>query len=421
MRFIDLFAWLWWFHIALSDLWHECVFASEKDEELRELYKENYLLEANWDITKVKEQDIPSHDILCAWFPCQPFSHAWKQNGLQCDKNGNLFYEIIRILKYHKPKYFILENVANLLSHDEWNTWKTIYRELSKLWYDVDKEILSPHDFNIPHHRKRIFIVWKFKSLNGFEWPEKIKYDTSIDSILDSKSSKKDFRYIWKKEQEAIKVWQNILNDIPKEHNLPWFPIWGMEFWATYPFEDFNPLTLSEEELGKYKWSFGQSLKWKTKEEQIKLLPWYVSYHKHLDNFPSWKKNFIRNNRAFFKENSKFLKPYFKDLKKMIPSFQKLEWNCQWEVRDLYKLLIQFRASGIRVKRTDFSPSLISSTSTQVPVIASQWRYMTKKEASRLQWMWNINLPDSNSSSFRALWNALNADIVNMIAKNLIK
>jgi DNA (cytosine-5)-methyltransferase 1 len=108
MRYIDLFAGLGGFHIALGKLGHQCVFASEIKENLIQLYESNFSIKPAGDIRAIKSKDIPAHDVLCAGFPCQPFSKAGLQKGLDDESNGDLFMQIVRILKYHKPSYFIL-------------------------------------------------------------------------------------------------------------------------------------------------------------------------------------------------------------------------------------------------------------------------------------------------------------------------
>lgn len=126
--FIDLFAGLGGFHIAMQELGCKCVFASELKDDLRKLYEENYPgTRIEGDITKIAPSDIPPHDILCAGFPCQPFSQAGKQQGFNDDKQrGNLFDYICAIVQYHRPKYIFLENVSNLKGHDHGNTWAAI-------------------------------------------------------------------------------------------------------------------------------------------------------------------------------------------------------------------------------------------------------------------------------------------------------
>lgn len=143
-RFIDLFAGLGGFHLALEKLGCKCVFASELQQELQELYYLNHGIKCHGDINQVNiKNDIPSHDILCAGFPCQPFSKAGKQEGFNDQQDrGNLFYKIMEILEFHKPEYVFLENVSNLKTHDNHNTYHVIYEKLSSL-YDVQDAIIS--------------------------------------------------------------------------------------------------------------------------------------------------------------------------------------------------------------------------------------------------------------------------------------
>ena len=115
LKFIDLFAGLGGFHVALSELGHNCVFASEIDEDLRKLYKINHGIECEGDITKIDVTKIPEHDIICAGFPCQPFSKAGKQNGLKDVANGNFFDRIMEIADHHHPGYIFLEQEVILL------------------------------------------------------------------------------------------------------------------------------------------------------------------------------------------------------------------------------------------------------------------------------------------------------------------
>ena len=133
-KFIDLFAGIGAFHIAMESLGGECVFASEIDKYAIETYAENFNINSNNDIIKTKAEDIPKHDVLCAGFPCQPFSNAGNKKGF-VDTRGTLFFEIERILKYHKTPYIILENVRNLASHDNGNTWNVIKNSLKELGY----------------------------------------------------------------------------------------------------------------------------------------------------------------------------------------------------------------------------------------------------------------------------------------------
>ena len=190
MKFIDLFSGLGGFHVALVQLGHECVFASEINKTLADNYEENFGVKTFGDITKIKAEDIPKHDILCAGFPCQPFSKAGRQKGLKDKKNGSFFInDVARILKFHKPKYFILENVTHLKKHDREKTWKIILGKLKGLGYDVKDATLSPHEFKVPQIRKRIFIVGSTGKLDSFKFPIPCKCkNLDIKNILEKKN-----------------------------------------------------------------------------------------------------------------------------------------------------------------------------------------------------------------------------------------
>jgi DNA (cytosine-5)-methyltransferase 1 len=192
-----------------------------------------------------------------------------------------------------------------------------------------------------------------------------------------------------------------------------------MEFGATYPFEDATPYALTEKQLSKYLGAYGIPLEGLTKEKQIKLLPSYARVEQKV--FPEWKQDFIRRNREFLEKYKKELAPVVNKIKKLkTPSWQKFEWNCQDSERDIGKYIIQFRASGIRVKHPTFSPSLVC-TRTQVPIIGWEKRYISKREGARLQSIGGIRLPENENLCFRALGNAVNVHIVYLIARNLIK
>lgn len=418
LKFIDLFAGVGGFHIALEKLGHECVFASEKRVNLAELYEKNFDIEVNRDITKIEVSDIPSFDILCAGFPCQPFSKAGKQNGLLDERNGSLFDKIIDILEHHKPKYFILENVRNLISHDNKNTWFYIKDQLeNKLGYSIDKKIYSPHNFGIPQHRERLFIIGSSDGLEHFEWLETTSKTTSIFEYLDKKPN--NARKLENAKIEVINIWQEFISEIPKEHKLPSFPIWSMEFGATYPFEGKTPYASSTKALGITKGKFGADLIGLSRKEKFENLPSYAKTEQ--TEFPSWKKNYIRQNRAFYEKYKDVLEPIVKKIEKLkIASWQKLEWNVQGGERDLYKYIIQFRGSGVRIKKTDFFPSLVT-VSTQIPILGWEKRYITPSEGARIQSLNGIELPENIGTCFSALGNAVNVTIVRLIAEKLIQ
>ena len=214
-----------------------------------------------------------------------------------------------------------------------------------------------------------------------------------------------------------MNLWQEFISAIPADTKLPGFPIWSMEFGATYPYEKQIPQRISTLELSSYKGSFGVSLKGLTKKEQFSLLPSYALVKR---KFPSWKQRYIRYNRKFYEDNKKYLEEIVQKISKyQSQSWQKLEWNVGDGERNIFNYLLQFRASGIRVKKTDFFPSLVC-TNTQRPIIGWEKRYITKNEGLKIQSLEGVVLPDNDSRAFRALGNAVNALIVKKIAEKLV-
>ncbi len=158
LKFVDLFCGIGSFHYSFNKFGWECVMSCDIDNAVKQTYKENYNQEPLGDITKIEPKNIPPFDILCAGFPCQPFSQCGQHKGFD-DERGTLFFNIMKFVKLHKPKIIILENVQGLLTHDSGNTFKTIKTQIESEKYIVGHRILKCSDYGIPQMRKRLFIV----------------------------------------------------------------------------------------------------------------------------------------------------------------------------------------------------------------------------------------------------------------------
>lgn len=450
LKFIDLFAGLGGFHHALSqlgnkkgDLDFECVFASEIKEDLRKLYHENYPgTPVFGDITQFSAKEIPAHDILCAGFPCQPFSQAGNREGFNDTSRGNLFFTICDIIKEHRPQYVFLENVANLKGHDDGNTWNTIKQMLEGLRYDVKAEILSPHSFGIAQHRRRIYIVCRnldYGDLSYFKFPSvKKKLECDINKVIDV--TDEDITPLKEETHFQLDVWQEFM-DLTVAHGdtVPQFPIWTMEFGADYDFKGVAPAFQSVKDLKGKRGKLGRIIEGETLEECLSQLPNYAQTNRS-KLFPKWKIRYIEQNREFYAKHKSWLDKWLKKVANFENSHLKMEWNCGVDAEPILKdKIVQFRASGIRVKLPTFSPAL-NLVGTQTPIFPwvklprkfdidgeqQTGRYMTIKEAAAIQGMKELlsnykdeRFPLSTTRILEALGNAVNVTLVKHIAKNI--
>nr|MBP3259202.1 DNA cytosine methyltransferase [Bacilli bacterium] len=381
-KFIDLFAGIGGFHQAMVQLGGECVFASEIDKYAVNTYYKNYGINPNCNIRDIDEKDIPKHDVLCAGFPCQTFSKAGKRLGFNDETKGTLFFEIERILKYHKTKYIILENVRNLVSHDNGQTWETIYVHLKKIGYRLTKDpiIVSPHQLGIPQLRERVVILGIYdpenadKDLNiNFEHL-RTKDDNSIFDILESKKVASKY-YISDYEEEVLNAWDEFYKGL--KETVIGFPIWVLYFNGYY------------------------------KDEKM----------------PKWKKDFIDKNINLYHNNKEFIDKWLKKynyLRDYPKTYWKFEWQAGGSIKSLWDGIIQVRPSGIRVKKPTCFPALVAMV--QIPIIGKYKRRLTVREAARLQSFPDTFIPDSSDQqAYKQFGNAVNVDVIKMAAEALFK
>ena len=191
--FIDLFAGLGGFRIALESLGAKCVYSNEWDKYAQEVYQMNFDEIPEGDITKVNAEEIPNHDILCAGFPCQAFSISGKRQGFE-DSRGTLFFDVARIVKEKKPKVVFMENVKNFSTHDNGNTLGVVEKTMVELGYTFYWSVLNSLDYGVPQKRERIYMVCFRNDLNvnDFEFPKPFKLNKFVEDFLLPEKEVKD-------------------------------------------------------------------------------------------------------------------------------------------------------------------------------------------------------------------------------------
>lgn len=215
MRYIDLFCGTGAFSYILDKKGCECVFANDMVVESQQIYTSNMKEKDVFrlgDLNDIDVETIPQHDILCGGFPCQPFSIAGKQLGFE-DTRSNVFWKIVEILKHHKPKVILLENVKNLTSHDKGNTFRIILENLQNIGYNIHYKVLDTCKItNVPQHRERIYIVgFLDKTIyDKFNFDFTMKTPSNIMSYLESNV---DDKYYYK---DNLKVYDEIENNVTK-------------------------------------------------------------------------------------------------------------------------------------------------------------------------------------------------------------
>jgi len=414
-KYIDLFAGIGGFHQAMRRLGGKCVYFCEKNPHCVEVYNKNFNTDKSLifdsDI-KNRKNKIPKFDVLCAGFPCQPFSKAGLQEGFKDEERGDLFYNVCEILEEHPETHFvILENVRNLA--DNQANWDVIKRRLMELDFIITEEpiIISPHQFGIPQIRERVYILGikrefrNHKTLtNGFIHREDLKIEremkscpkNSINLILD-----KDVNPNYTLPQDLIKVldsWSEF--KIKTGITAIGKPIWMSSF----------GLGIDDTEI------FYQSIRYyKIEEKDGEIIPF----------IPEWKKQFIDFNRKFYLQHRTFIDEWVvrNNMIDGIKLHQKFEWNCGTDCENIKDGIIQIRQSGVRVKRPNFFPSLVAMRNT--PIIWDQnqktYRYITPHEAAKLQSFDEgfLFLENNDNQTYQQLGNSVNVDIIEILAKKL--
>ncbi len=434
LRFVDLFAGIGGFHHALAGLGAECVLACEIDPECQQVYRASFpelpagrlvsdvrTLTEDAEGGRLPEAEIarrvPDHDVLCAGFPCQPFSKSGAQRGVRDRTRGTLFFDIMEIARAKRPRFMVLENVRNLAGPRHRATWGTIIESLRDAGYRVADEpvVLSPHlipprQGGAPQVRDRVFILCEYVGQGhqrGLVSPPLVQRDAflgawdpdswRVEDFLAPDASIEDVdRYrLSASERTWIEAWEAFVREAPTDR-LPGFPIWAFAF-----------RTRAEVPAGA----------------------------------PDWERNFLLKNAEFYREHRDFVDDWMSrrwgKAKERVLDFpfsrQKFEWQARKthparRGRTLRDLVLQLRPSGIRVKPATYLPALVAITQTSVvgPDVApglKDYRRLTPQEAAHLQ-----GIPGgvfaragvSEKAAYKQLGNAVNVGVVRLAVQRLI-
>ena len=409
--FIDLFAGIGGFHLALKKEGGVCVFASEIDPFARKVYSQSFSDSKNIlhgdinDFVNNASSDIPDHDVLTAGFPCQPFSKSGNQRGIS-ETRGTLFWSIAKIIEHKKPKLILLENVRNLIGPKHKSDYLTMISILRSLGYAVSTEptIISPHRLpkslgGTPQHRERIYIAGCF--VGGAKKAESLEY---LEPVI-SKNEINNYQLSdWNLDEYLL---PRLANDQISKTKLT-----------------------TEEELSINIWSEFVDVIYKSTKEPPPTFPIWTEYFKQRKNIriskstPEWKRNFILWNSEFYENNHKVIDKWLeRNLDAWLQlndSKKKFEWQAG-SVRKLNSTLLQFRPSGLRAKKRNYVPAFVAIT--QTTILAEERRRLLVEEVANLQGMGKkINFKDQeNSQSFKQLGNAVHVGMTNFVYKKLIE
>jgi DNA (cytosine-5)-methyltransferase 1 len=379
----------------MSELGGRCVLASEIDRDCRGVYQENFGTLPHGDIRELtKNPDlIPEHDVLCAGFPCQPFSKSGSQLGLRDKTRGTLFFEIMEIVRARRPRFLVLENVRNLVGPRHTETWATILASLREEGYRTSSQpvVFSPHLLppergGRPQVRERVFILAEFVGADARhdfvplvdnrpvdDWnPRNWRVADWLERELPPEELQ---RYTLRNEERLwINAWQDLLEKVD-EDPLPGFPIWVDAF---------------------------------------------VSQPSIPIDTPRWKANFLLKNSEFYVSHRQLIDEWLARwaVSEFPPSRRKFEWQARGCEPNLWKLALHLRPSGIRAKPPSYLPALVAITQTSV--IGELARKITPREAARLQgFPEDFKLHENDSVAYRQLGNAVNVGAVKHVTTAL--
>lgn len=373
-KFIDLFCGVGGFHQALRSFGGECVFACDVDKKAIGVYEKNYGIKVHNDITTVDEKTLPDFDFLCGGFPCQPFSKCGKRGGFN-DTRGTLFFDILRILKEKKPTYILLENVANLVHHDNGNTYKIIISSLKEIGYQVTEKPLffSPDKNGTPQHRNRIFILGKYNPTHTTALDVKLPITILTKTIydyLDVNNNDSSLK-INNKIEDTINAWDEFFQYYRKNPNGP------RNFFLECIYNHYP-------------------LKIRQRNYKDAIMKYYIIHQKFID--------------AWVTKHNMLLKPI---------THQHWFFHHKPQVKSLWDCIIQPRANGFIYTQMGICPTLVKSGIP--PIIGKFKRHMSSEEYCKLQDFPSDFIPHTNAKdTYKQMGNAVNVNVIKTLVKVLL-
>lgn len=381
-KFIDLFCGIGGFHQALHQMGAKCVLACDIDKDCRVVYKDNYGLEPVSNVKDIDEKKMVDFDILCAGFPCQAFSNGGKKKCFD-DERGLLFDEIVRIAREKKPRFMFLENVKHILKVSNGEVIEYIKRRIDSIGYKLQLFQISPHNYGIPQQRERVYFVCIRNDIHD-----------GADVVLPTYLGKMEFQKFLDKKEEINEKY------FVKGDLLDVLEAWDVMVKQFEVGEKISPTIMINDAFKSY-----------TQQE--------------FDAFPVWKRDYITKNKPLIqKYATQFTEWYsrYSNLMKKREIYGKLEWQTGpiKEKESIFNHFIQFRQSGIRVKKGQYFPTLVAIA--QIPIYGKEKRHITPRECARLQsFPESFKISPEDKKSYKQLGNSVNVSNVYTVISSTMK
>tara|TARA_B100000795_G_scaffold199322_1_gene153155 strand:+ start:444 stop:1739 length:1296 start_codon:yes stop_codon:yes gene_type:complete len=383
MKFIDLFSGIGGFHQALTKLGCECVCACDINKHARETYEDNYKIKPVNDVKDLDPEKMPDFDIICAGFPCQPFSNGGKKKTFD-DERGLLFDEIMRIAKVKKPRFMFLENVKHILKVSNGEVIAYIKKRIKDEGYTLQLFQISPHQYGIPQQRERVFFVCVRNDIYNNVPIVLPKYEggpVDFTKFLENKDDIDDKYFIDGDILNVLEAWDEMIQVFDVG-------------------EKISPTILINDAYRSY--------------TDIEF-----------ENLATWRKDYMKKNKPLIQKYQKQFDIWYEKHKELLLKreiYGKLEWQVgKIKPNDsIFNYFIQPRQSGLRIKKAKYFPTLVAIV--QTPIYGKEKRHITPRECARLQsFPESFKLHENDRHSYKQFGNSVNVHNVNTIISSALK